>query len=165
MINLQRSGGPAIRLQQSGAGAAVQLRTAGGASIKLAPVDGGAPMLFKLAPVGASVKVQNTGFKVNLQPVPASQLIRVKIGLAQAGPRGPAGPAGPVGGTVVTGTTDLIYTLGKLTRVNLPDGTHKLLTYTGSVLNRVDHVKTGQTVRKDMVYASGRLDAVETSIF
>ena len=163
MINLQRSGGPAIRLQQSGAGLAVQLRTAGGASIKLAPVDGGAPVLFKLAPVGASVKVQNTGFKVNMQPVPASQLIRVKIGLAQAGPRGPAGPAGSAS-AIIPGTIDFIYTADKLTRVDLPDGSYKEFTYVADKVVRTDHVKATQTVRKDFVYVGAKLQAMEVSI-
>ena len=163
MINLQRSSSPTIRLQQSGAGTAVQLRTAGGASIKLQPVDGGAPVLFKLAPVGAFVKVQNTGFKVNLQPVPASQLIKVKIGLAQAGPAGPAGPAGSAS-AITPGVTDFIYTADKLTRIDLPDGSYKAITYVADKVVRTDHVKATQTVRKDFVYAGARLKAMEVSI-
>lgn len=161
MINLQRSSSPTIRLQQSGAGTAVQLRTAGGASVKLQPVDGGAPVLFKLAPVGASVKVQNTGFKVNLQPVPASQLIKVKIGLAQAGP---AGPAGPAGGVPVAGNIDFTRTGDQLDRIDLPDGSHKLFTYAAGKFSRVDHVKTTQTVRKDFVWAGDVIDRIEVSI-
>lgn len=80
------------------------------------------------------------------------------IEVARQGPPGPPGTSTPV-----AGTTDLIYTIGKLTRVDLPDGTYKTLTYTGDVLNRVDHVKAGQTVRKDLVYVAERLEAVNTS--
>lgn len=76
--------------------------------------------------------------------------------------QGPPGPPGPVA-EVVAGTIDLIYTDDKLTVVDLPDGTYKLLSYFGGLLTRVDHVKSGQTVRKDFVYTGGRLEAVNTS--
>lgn len=86
-----------------------------------------------------------------------------EIVVLEAAEQGPPGPPGPVGGTPVAGTTDLIYTGANLTRVDLPDGTHKLFTYLGNLLSRLDHVKTGQTVRKDFVYTGSRLEAVNTS--
>jgi YD repeat-containing protein len=149
MINLQRASSAAIGLRQLGCGTSVQLQPAGGAKIKLASTEGGSSVLVGLSSHGPQIKVQNTGFKVALQPAAASQLIRVKIGLAQAGPPGPAG-----GGAAVhpIDRAFLRNPDGTLSRVNYSDGTYKTFEWTAGLLTSMVLYEAARTIQTTYNY-------------
>ena len=65
---------------------------------------------------------------------------------------------------VVEGLKQLTYTGEDLSRVDMPDGSYKLLTYTDTVLTQVDHVQATQTVRQTLYYTTGVLTSVNTEI-
>ena len=65
---------------------------------------------------------------------------------------------------VIEGLKELTYTGEDLSRVDMPDGSYKLLTYVDTVLTQVDHVQLTQTVRQTLYYTSGVLTSVNTEI-
>ena len=65
---------------------------------------------------------------------------------------------------VVEGLKQLTYTGEDLSRVDLPDGSYKLLTYVDTILTQVDHVQATQTVRQTLYYTTGVLTSVNTEI-
>ena len=65
---------------------------------------------------------------------------------------------------VVEGLKLLTYTGEDLSRVDMPDGSYKLLTYVDTILTQVDHVQATQTVRQTLYYTTGVLTSVNTEI-
>lgn len=74
-----------------------------------------------------------------------------------------SGNAGTVS-TITEGLDALTYSGEDLQRVDLADGSYKLLYWTAGVLQYVDHFQAGQTVRKTLNYILGVLTSVLTEI-
>lgn len=64
----------------------------------------------------------------------------------------------------VVGAIDFTWTGEQLDRIDLPDGSHKLYTYTDGKIMRLDHNQATQTVRKDFVWVGEVLDVINVSI-
>lgn len=86
-----------------------------------------------------------------------------EIVVLEAVEQGPPGPPGPIA-AIIPGVTDYAWTGEQLDRIDLPDGTYKLYTYALGKILRLDHVKTGQTVRKDYVWVGDLLESTVTTI-